>query len=244
LIIWIPEATSLENLNGTVRYVLNFIMNSIVIQLLFVGVSYAFSPFNKEILTDASVGIMPVVLAEITILSMANPRALVNFMCIPFYFPARFYPFIVYFFFTSINLFTLHVDVIAGLIYGCFYYKFLRGYFFLSDEFIVKLENLCICLKKLSSFIEVSKIKQSVRYHSFKNNTSQSSIEMQTTPNLASPQKLNENSKKMFGHNNDQSVSKLSVTDRSNNENNSTTIKDGFSLGKISSSDLKIEVKK
>ena len=96
LIIWIPEATNLEHSNGTVRYVLNFFSNSIIIQVIFLGFSYLISLLYKDVLSDSNVGLMPVVLAEIMILSMANPKNLVNFLCIPFYFPAKFYPFFVY----------------------------------------------------------------------------------------------------------------------------------------------------
>jgi hypothetical protein len=141
------------------------------------------------------------------------------------------------------NLFSVQLDIFAGLIYGFFYFKFLRGYLLISDEFITKLESLFLCLKKLDCFIEVSKIKQSIKYHVFKTNTSQSSIEMPTTPggNLSSPQKLNENVK-LFEQNADHSVSKLSVSERSS-DNNSTGIKEGSSLGKIISSDLKVDIK-
>ena len=246
LIIWIPEATNLEHSNGTVRYVLNFLSNSIIIQLIFLAISYPIAFIYKDILTDSNVGLMPVVLAEITILSMANPKNLVNFLCIPFYFPAKFYPFFVYIIFCLMNIFSFHFDVFGGFLYGFFYYKFLRNYFLISDEFIIKLESLFLCLKKLDCFLEVSKIKSSIRYQSFKLNNSQSSIDMPTTPNNITSIQKNKDNIKLFSINSDQSLSicKKDDTERNSEININTSTKHESSPKKNITTNLTIDIKK
>jgi hypothetical protein len=195
LVIYIPEATSLENLNGTIRYIINFIINSTIIQILFVFIAFFVSIIFNGILKIPNAGLMPITLAEITLLSLANPNRLVTFFCIPLKFKARYYPFVIYATFLLMNL-KIHIDVIIGFVYGFMHFYFLRSLFEISNETIQSIEDKMICAKFFDSFIALAKVKQSFKYSTFRGNNSQSSIDIPTTPtsnmSAVSPGKLNE----------------------------------------------------
>ena len=140
-VIWIPEGRTLERELGTLKYIINFCVNSLIIQIMFLIVSFIFSLFIYKLWEVPSCGIMPAVLAEITILSFANPNNLVTFLKIPLDFRAIYYPFILFFVFLLINLFCFKIDALCGLIFGIIFFYYLRPYLVISNDLILKIES-------------------------------------------------------------------------------------------------------
>ena len=147
---WISDAIRLENCNGSIRYMFNFFINSIIIQMIYTLLSYLlsfifFGYYFGELLEKPSHGLLPVVMAEITILSLANTEIMVTMFFIPFPFKAKFYPWAYFGFFILVGGFVVLIDIISGIAYGYLFFYFLRRFIDFSDEFIQKVEDFLCC---------------------------------------------------------------------------------------------------
>ena len=152
---WVPDAIRLETSTGTVRYFLNFITNSIFIQILYsVALLIPSIILGDKILKMPSAGLWPLILAEITLLCLANPENEVRMFLIPCPMKARYYPWALLAFFTLINM-TLQIDLVAGIGYAYLFNYYLRNKIQFSDNFVQKCENSFIfkCFSKWTGFI-------------------------------------------------------------------------------------------
>jgi membrane associated rhomboid family serine protease len=157
-IAWLPDALKLEKSTGTVRYFLNFMINSILIQIMYTIIIFIISLFYKNILLMPSSGLWPMILAEITILCLSNPQGQLQMMFIPCMIPSKFYPWALFGFFTILNM-NVQLDILAGILYGYLFFYYLKNKIQFSDEFISRAENWPI-LNKISlfeSFVTLSK---------------------------------------------------------------------------------------
>ena len=173
---WIPQAINLERSIGTIKYMLNFLINSTLIQLtysLFIIIMGFF--FNgitdkkihyyhqtKEIEYIESDGIWPYIMMEMTVLYLANPDNNMNIFCIPYPIKSKYYPFLMLIFIFIIN-FSIRFDFIAGVVYGYFYVFYLKNSLEISEQHIENIENCSIFnyVRESSSFIKKSKIDAS-----------------------------------------------------------------------------------
>lgn len=152
---WIPDGIRLENTSGTMRYALNFLVNSILIQVLYCLTMLIISFMAGEgALKLPSSGLWPLIMAEITILCLANPDHQVMMFFVPCSFRAKYYPWALFAFFTILNM-NLQFDILVGICYGYLFFYYLRDYIQFSDNFIMKLENNSILNKftRLSGFV-------------------------------------------------------------------------------------------
>jgi hypothetical protein len=157
-ISWIPDAIRLENTSGTVRYMLNFFVNSTLIQIIYsilalmvspITTSYLYGNLNPLTKQVDNNGLWPLIMAEITLLCLVNPENPVMFFFIPYQFRAKFYPFVLLGFFSLFN--GIQLDLISGVIYAYLFFYYLRQKLQFSDQFIVSCENSFI-FKHLSKF--------------------------------------------------------------------------------------------
>ena len=150
-ISWVPDAIRLEMTSGTVRYTLNFLVNSILIQLLYVLFAIILGLIiSQGLLKMPSTGLWPLIMAEITILCNANPDNEVRMFLIPVPIKSRYYPWALFAFFTLFNM-SIQFDILAGICYGYLFFYKLRNYIQFSDNFILKCEALCL-FRLLSKF--------------------------------------------------------------------------------------------
>jgi membrane associated rhomboid family serine protease len=155
---WIPDAIRLETTAGTVRYFLNFMTNSIFIQILYSFVLLILSIFaGDSILKMPSAGLWPLIMAEITLLCLANPDNEVRMFLIPCPMKARYYPWALLAFFTLLNM-RLQFDLIAGVGYAYLFNYYLRSKIQFSDNFVQKCENsfLFKCFSNWTGFISLN----------------------------------------------------------------------------------------
>ena len=164
MISWVKNASSLENSMGTIKYMLIFFMNSILIQIIYcllLLIGFLISR-NKKILTlnlkngkVQNSGIWPIIMAELTLLCMSNPEILIRLFFFPCEIKAKFYPFILFFIFLLLNFFEIDFGVLSGIIYGLLYHFFLRNSLQISDKFVQKIEKSFIgsCLGNFKKFI-------------------------------------------------------------------------------------------
>jgi membrane associated rhomboid family serine protease len=167
-ISWIPDAMKLEKTSGTVRYGLNFFLNSTIIQIIYtVAIVFLASIFSYRLLSFPSSGLWPLIMAEITMLCLANPDNQVMMFFIPYPFKALYYPWALFGFFTLMNM-TIQLDILAGIGYGYLFFFYLRNYIQFSDNFVRKCEESFI-FRNLSNFSGFVPLQSS----NFNNNNSQ-----------------------------------------------------------------------
>ena len=127
-ISWIPDGIRLESSNGTIKYILNFFINNIVIQIIFIVICYILS-----------------------MLCIANPENYVNLCFIPFEFRAKFYPFAMYLFLIVANGFKfIIIDVLIGILFGYLYFYKLKNFLNVSDSLVLRLEKIFQFLSKFT----------------------------------------------------------------------------------------------
>ena len=173
---WLPQSMNLERSIGTVRYMINFFVNSIFIQLLYDLFLLIFSIFNSSILLKKiyydknnnmeyieSDGLWPYIMMEMTILCLANPENEMNILCFSYPIKSKYYPLILFVILTVCN-FTIKFDLIAGILYGCIYVYYLRNYLDFDEQTIEKIEGsfLFNYTKNYPSFVKKSNVDASL----------------------------------------------------------------------------------
>ena len=176
IFFWLPQSMNLERSIGTVRYMINFFVNSIFIQLLYDLFLLIFSIFNSSILLKKiyydknnnmeyieSDGLWPYIMMEMTILCLANPENEMNILCFSSPIKSKYYPLILFVILTVCN-FTIKFDLIAGILYGCIYVYYLRNYLDFDEQTIEKIEGsfLFNYTKNYPSFVKKSNVDASL----------------------------------------------------------------------------------
>jgi len=170
LIFWTREGSSIETRLGTMKYIIIFFRNTILIEILYSLIIFLISlilkdkdftlkKVNSKGLTRNS-GFWPVIICEITLLCICNPNSKVKFLCIPFEFKAKYYPIIWFAVFCCFNNYISILEVLTGIIFAFIYQYFLRYFINIPDKFIEKMENNCFFtwMLKLTGFVSVSHI--------------------------------------------------------------------------------------
>ena len=167
---------NLERSIGTVRYMINFFVNSLFIQLLydlFILIFYIFdsSILSKKIYYDKnnnmkyieSDGLWPYIMMEMTILCLANPENEMNILCFSYPIKSKYYPLILFVILTVCN-FTIKFDLIAGIVYGIIYVYYLRNYLDFDEQTKEKIEGsfLFNYTKNYPSFVKKSNVDASL----------------------------------------------------------------------------------
>ena len=170
LIFWTREGSSLETRLGTMKYIIIFIRNSFLIEILYTLIISIISLIlrNKNFLAKkinkkgevSNCGFLPVIMCEMTLLCMCNPNTKVKFLSIPWDFKAKYYPFIWLAIFCCVNNYHNDIEILTGITYAFIYQKCLRHYLNIPDSFIEKMENnFCFnWMLKIRGFVSVSHI--------------------------------------------------------------------------------------
>ena len=170
LIFWTREGSSIETRLGTIKYIIIFIRNTILIEILYSLIILVISLIikNKDFTLKkinpkgiaANCGFWPTIMSEITLLCICNPNTKVKFLFIPWEFSAKYYPIIWLILFCSFNNYNNDIEVFTGILFSFIYQYALRYYLNIPDKFIEKLENNCCCkwMLKITGFVSVSHI--------------------------------------------------------------------------------------
>ena len=164
---WIKDACDLEKSNGTLKYMLIFFMNSILIQiiysllLLFISLVIHNKSVLKLNLISGYVennGLWPIIMSELTLLCMMNPENPIRIFFFPCEVKAKYYPIVLFFLFVMFNGMQIDFGVLSGIIYGLLYHYLLRNKLQITDQFIQKLEIsfLFKWMIKLNGFVSLS----------------------------------------------------------------------------------------
>ena len=170
LIFWAREGSSIETRLGTMKYIIIFLRNTILIEILYTLIIYLVSLIIKKkdftlnkINNKGAVrncGFWPVIMCEVTLLCICNPNTRVKFLSIPWEFSAKYYPLIWFALFCCFNNYNNDIEVFTGVIFAFIYQYGLRYYLNISDKFIEKMENNICCkwMLKITGFVSVSHI--------------------------------------------------------------------------------------
>ena len=170
LVFWTREGSSLETRLGTMKYIMIFIRNTFLIEVLYTLIMGFISLIlkNKNFLAQKinskgavrNCGFLPVIMCEITLLCICNPNTKVKFLSIPFEFKAKYYPFIWLLVFCCVNNYHNDIEIFTGIIFAFLYQWKFKHYLNIPDSFIEKMENN-FCFKwmlKIRGFVSVSHI--------------------------------------------------------------------------------------
>lgn len=167
LLSWVRDGSSLELSMGTIRYMFVFLINGIFIQIIHTIIIFLIFLVlkNDKILSLNAAGysvenngLWPIIMAEMTLLCMANPESPMRLFFFPCEIKAKFYPFILFAFFMLMSGFQIEFDLFAGIIYGIIYHYLLRNRIGISDSFAKKCEDSFVFkwMKNFKGFVSVS----------------------------------------------------------------------------------------
>ena len=170
LIFWARDGSSMETRLGTLKYIIIFLRNTIIIEILYSLIIYLISLIirNKDFTLykinnkgdTRNCGFWPVIMCELTLLCICNPNSRVKFLSIPWEFSAKYYPIIWFVLFCSFNNYNNDIAVFTGVLFAFIYQYGLKYYLNIPDKYIEKMENSCCCkwMLKITGFVTVSHI--------------------------------------------------------------------------------------
>ena len=164
---WIKDACDLEKSNGTLKYMLIFFMNSILIQIIYSLILILISLIikNKSVLKLNLIsgyvennGLWPIIMSELTLLCMMNPENPIRIFFFPCEVKAKYYPIILFLLFMLFNGMQIDFPVLSGILYGFLYHYFLKNKLQISDQYIQKLEKsfLFKWMVKMKGFVSLN----------------------------------------------------------------------------------------
>lgn len=169
---WVKFASSLENTLGTIKYLIIFIINSFIIQILFCIFTF-FSSFintkkpdnstlNKEINSIENNGLWGIIICELTLLCLNNPQTKIKILFFPCKVKAKYYPLVFYILLCLFDSFKIDLQIVSGVLYGIIYFYFLKNRIKISNSLINNIEdNYCFqFITKLKNF---KKNKRNIR---------------------------------------------------------------------------------
>lgn len=155
---WLPRAFMNEKELGSANFLLNVLSRTVIIQIMFTLLMFVFYVFAGDAaLKVPSMGLWPLILADITISCTEEPDREVMFFFIPYPIKAKYYPWVLIGFFTLLN-FNIQFDILCGVGFGYLFTYKLKDKLNISSQFVQKVENSFIFkyAKSSPSFISAS----------------------------------------------------------------------------------------
>lgn len=168
ILFWVKHASNLEDIMGTIIYLIIIIMNSTIIHFISTFSFFIISLIikKKEILKAKIIdkdiinnsGLWPYIICELTLLSLSNPYHPIKFLFFP-EFQAKFYPIIVLVLFSVLNNIWIDFEVLSAIIYAIIYHFLIKKKLKISKNFVRKIEKLrCVkCFRIFGGFVSVNK---------------------------------------------------------------------------------------
>ena len=150
LLFWYKEAVKVEKATGTIKYMLIFSMNTFFIQILYCLLMLLISLVirNKVVLLMKismvgvrNAGLWPIILCDLTLLCLSNPEAPMKIFIFPCVIKAKYYPFVLFLFFTIISRFNIDFESLCAIGYGLLYHYYLKSRLTITNTFALKVEN-------------------------------------------------------------------------------------------------------
>lgn len=91
-------------------------------------------------------GMWPVIMAEMTLLCLANPDSPMRMFMLPCEIKAKYYPFVLFGLFVLMNGFRIQFDVLSGILFGLLHHFVIKNKLQLTESCISRLEG-CVPFK-------------------------------------------------------------------------------------------------
>ena len=182
LLFWYRDAVKQEEEKGTIKYMLNFFIMSLFIQILYCLLMLLITLIvqNTVILrlklntgTLENSGLWPILMCELTLLCLSNPDQEMRFFCFPCIIRAKYYPLVLFCFFTIISGFNVDFEIICAIGFGFLFQYHLYNKLEISDSFALKVENsfLCQWMTSKKGFVSINNIGSTNIPQTFENAT-------------------------------------------------------------------------
>lgn len=194
LLSWIKLASSLENILGTIKYFIIFMINSTIIHLLYCLFYYLLSSIkiknrnkfllNNEINNIENNGMWGIIICEFILLCLNNSQSKIKLLLFPISIKAKYYPLIFILLLSLFDSFKLDLQLLSGIFYGIFYYYLLKNRINIPDSFIYFIEdNFCLKLTQIKIFIKCKRnLSNNIIFSN--NKDSYSPVQITTSSNL------------------------------------------------------------
>ena len=167
LLFWYRHAKQIEQEKGTIKYMLNFFMNTFFIQLMYcvlmliITLIIQNTIMLKMKITMRGVrnqGLWPILMCDLTLFCLSNPEANMRFFFFPCNIKAKYYPLVLFGIFTLLSNFNIDFEILCGIAFGFIYHYYLRYKIEISNAFSLKVENsfLCKWMKNKKGFISIN----------------------------------------------------------------------------------------
>ena len=139
IIFWVSDGMVVEKQQGSVKYLINFLIHTTIIQIIYVIIFYLFKGISTKPNTIYSSGLWCYIICEVTINCLVSPNTNIYLLCIPYAIKAKYFPIIIlliFFIFGGLDL-----GMFIGVGYGFLYGFLLKQYLIVSDEKLSDLES-------------------------------------------------------------------------------------------------------
>jgi membrane associated rhomboid family serine protease len=133
LLAYIPTGVLREKMVGTVKIATGFFLMNVLIQLTFLVFSFGASRLTEHYTFFHSLGMWPIIMAEIVIEYNRNPESEMKFCCFPCGLKAKYHPWIYIIIFAIINPYGA-VSLVAGFFIGHLYVYGVLSWIQITDE--------------------------------------------------------------------------------------------------------------
>ena len=151
LLFWYSDAVRLEKEIGTIKYMLIFLMNTLFIQILYCLLLLILSLFiqNTFLLKmkitfkgASNSGLWPIAMCDLTLLCLNNPERPMRLFIFPCVVRAKYYPILLFLIFSIIS--GIDYESLCAIGFGYLYHYFLKNKLYISNVFVVKVENFML----------------------------------------------------------------------------------------------------
>ena len=80
-------------------------------------------------------------MCDLTLLCLSNPKEAMKIFIFPYIIKDKYYPFLLFLFFTFISGFNIDFEVLCAIGFGFLYHFYLKNRLQISNNFILKAEN-------------------------------------------------------------------------------------------------------
>ena len=160
IIFWVSDGMIIEKQEGSVKYLIYFLIHTTIIQVIYVLLFFIFKGISTKPSYIYSSGLWCYIICEVTINCLVSPDTNIYLLCIPYAIKAKYFPIlilIIFFIFGGLDL-----GMFIGVGYGFLYGFFLKNYLIIPDDKLKYLEsNYFNCISNCGGFIKMSEISNS-----------------------------------------------------------------------------------
>lgn len=185
LFFWLRSASTKEKNQSTIGYLMNFFLESFIIEVIFclgffivTAIFYGGKSSFPVFVATREGGLWPILMYEMTVECLRDPDSLTRLFCFPCTFKRKYYPFILFAFFSMMEGFRIDVELLCSIIGGLLFHYYLERKIYIPILWIQKSEQnfLFRWMKNKKGFVPLSNASPTViinAQHSFTTNQQQ-----------------------------------------------------------------------